>query len=113
MLNSFPNERQLDTMDCGAACLKMIAKYYGYNHSLQFFREHCGTTKEGASMLNLSYVAESIGLRTISVVCTLKELLSVVAFPCIAHWNNNHFIVVYNTEKYHIRLRSSQRLCKL
>ncbi|MFN8406114.1 MAG: peptidase domain-containing ABC transporter [Sphingobacteriaceae bacterium] len=99
MLKSFPNERQLDMMDCGAACLKMIAKYYGKYYSLQFFRDKCGLTKEGASMLDLSYAAESVGLHTLSITCTMEELLKRVPFPCIIHWNENHYIVVYKVSK--------------
>lgn len=96
MLKSFPNERQLDRMDCGAACLKMIAKYFGKYYSLQFFRDQCGVTKEGASMLDLSYAAERVGLRTLSITCTLEEW---VPFPAIIHWNNDHYIVVYKVSK--------------
>ena len=99
MLNKFPNERQLDMMDCGAACLKMIAKFYGKYYSLQFFRDKCGVTKEGASMLDLSYAAESVGLRTISITCTMQDFLKRVPFPCIIHWNNEHYIVVYKVSK--------------
>lgn len=99
MLRSFPNERQLDTMDCGAACLKMIAKHFGKHYSLQFFRDQCGTNRAGASMLELSYAAENVGLHTLSVICTMEELLSSVTFPCIVHWDKNHYIVVYKILK--------------
>ena len=99
MLKSFPNERQLDMMDCGAACLKMIAKHFGKYYSLQFFRDKCGVTKEGASMLDLSCAAESVGLRTLSITCTMEELLNRVPFPAIIHWNNDHYIVVYKVSK--------------
>lgn len=99
MLKSFPNERQLDMMDCGAACLKMIAKYYGKYYSLQFFRDKCGITKEGASMLDLSYAAESVGLRTLAITCPTQDLIDRVQLPCIVHWDNEHYIVVYKTTK--------------
>ncbi len=94
-LKSFPNERQLDMMDCGVACLKMIAKYYGKYYSLQYFRDKCGISREGVSFLDISYAAESIGLRTLSVKCSLEDVFSKVPFPCIIHWGNSHFVVVY------------------
>ncbi|WP_090391298.1 cysteine peptidase family C39 domain-containing protein [Niabella drilacis] len=53
--HSFPCDRQLDMMDCGPACLKMIAKYYGKYYSLQHLRDKYGITKEGVSFLDLSH----------------------------------------------------------
>jgi len=98
-MRSFPNDRQLDKMDCGPACLKMIAKFYGKFYSLQYLRDKCGVTKEGASLLDLSYAAESIGLRTLSIKCSIDDLISKVPLPAIVHWNNSHFIVVYKIKK--------------
>jgi len=92
---SFPAERQLDKMDCGAACLKIIAKYYGKFYSLQYLRDKCGTTREGISLADMSYAAESIGLRTIAISCSIEDLLAKMMFPCILHWNNSHFVVAY------------------
>ncbi len=98
-LTSFPSERQFDTMDCGPACLKMIAKYYGKYYSLQFLRDKCGLTREGVSFLDLSYAAESIGLRSLSVRATVEELYTKVPLPCVIHWASSHFIVVYKVSK--------------
>ncbi|MBB5643766.1 peptidase domain-containing ABC transporter [Pedobacter cryoconitis] len=94
----FPLERQLDIMDCGPACLKMIAKYYGKFYSLQYLRDKCGITKEGVSFLDISHAAESIGLRTLSLKMTMTDLLLKVPMPVIIHWNNSHFIVVYDAK---------------
>ncbi|RBQ07841.1 peptidase domain-containing ABC transporter [Pedobacter miscanthi] len=91
----FPNDRQLDIMDCGPACLKMIAKYYGKFYSLQYLRDKCGITKEGVSFLDMSHAAESIGLRTLSLKCTINDILFKIPLPAIVHWNNSHFVVVY------------------
>jgi len=100
-LKRFPVDRQLDLMDCGPACLKMIAKYYGRYFSLQYLRDKCGITKEGVSFFDLSYAAEEIGLRSLSIKCTLNDLIDKVPLPAILHWDNNHFVVVYkaNTKK--------------
>lgn len=84
-------------MDCGVACLKMICKYYGKYYSLQYLRDLCGVTKEGASLLDLSYACESLGLRSLSVKCTINDLLYKLPLPVIIHWDNSHFIVVYKT----------------
>ncbi len=96
MLKTFPNERQLDIMDCGPACLKIIAKHYGKFYSLQYLRDKCGITREGVSILDLSHAAEQIGLRTLSVKADIN-LLQRVPLPCIIHWDDSHFIVVYRT----------------
>ncbi|MBZ4190586.1 peptidase domain-containing ABC transporter [Niabella beijingensis] len=97
MINRFPCDRQLDMMDCGPACLKMIAKYYGKYYSLQYLRDKCGISKEGVSFLGLSHAAEGLGLRSLSLKCTIDELIIKVPLPVIVHWDNSHFIVVYKT----------------
>lgn len=98
-IRSFPNDRQLDKMDCGPACLKMVAKFYGKFYSLQFLRDKCGVTKEGVSFLDLSHAAESIGLRTLSFKCSIEDLIFKVPLPIIIHWNNSHFVVVYKIKQ--------------
>ena len=81
-------------MDCGPTCLRMVAKYYGKNFSLQRLRDVCGINKEGVSLLGISEGAEKIGFRTTGVRVDL-ELLSEVELPCILHWRQNHFVVLY------------------
>lgn len=97
MIGRFPCDRQLDMMDCGPACLKMIAKHYGKYYSLQYFREHCGISREGVSFLDLGHAAEQVGLRSLSVKCTVDDLVRKVPLPVIVHWDNSHFIIVYKT----------------
>jgi ATP-binding cassette subfamily B protein len=94
---SFPVDRQMDMMDCGPSCLKMIAKYYGKFYSLQYLRDKCGITKEGVSFLDISHAAEEIGLRSLSLKCTVGDLLTKIPLPAIIHWDNSHFVVVYKT----------------
>lgn len=93
-MKSFPNYKQPDQMDCGPTCLRMVAKYYGKNFSLQRLRDVCGINKEGVSLLGISEGAEKIGFRTTGVRVDL-ELLSEVELPCILHWRQNHFVVLY------------------
>ena len=91
----FPHYTQLDSMDCGPSCLRMIARYYGRRYSLETLRDKAFITREGVSMLGISDAAESIGFRTSGVRITLRQLKEDVPLPCILHWNQNHFVVCY------------------
>jgi ATP-binding cassette, subfamily B, bacterial len=94
-MNLFPEYFQLDAMDCGPTCLRMIAKYYRLSYSLQSLRERSFITREGVSMLGISDAAESIGFRTQGVRISFDQLVKDVPLPCILHWNQNHFVVCY------------------
>jgi len=95
----FPFYKQLDMMDCGPTCLRMIAKFYGKNFSLQNLRDRCFITREGVSLLGISDAAESIGFHTIGARVTWKQLKDEVPLPCIVHWSQRHFVVVYKIRK--------------
>ena len=95
----FPLYKQLDAMDCGPSCLRMIASYYGKTYSLQNLRDKSYITREGVSMLGISDAAEAIGFRSMGVKITFEQLLSEAPMPCVAHWKQNHFIVVYKIRK--------------
>ena len=99
MFQTFPHYFQLDAMDCGPACLRMIAKYYGRTYSLQTLRERSFITREGVSMLGICDAAESIGFRTVGVKISFEQLVNNAALPCILHWNQQHFVVCYNIKK--------------
>lgn len=94
-MKAFPHYRQLDQMDCGPTCLLMVAKFYGKTFSLQSLRERSFITREGVSLLGISNAAEDIGLRSLGVVITYEQLKKERPLPCIVHWRQNHFIVVY------------------
>jgi len=64
LMSKFPFYRQPESMDCGAACFRMVAKYYGKNYSLADLRQITHTNREGASLLGLSDAAEKLGFRT-------------------------------------------------
>lgn len=96
---SFPFYQQPDSMDCGPTCLRMIAKHYGKNFSLQTLRERTQIGKEGVNMLGISEAAESIGFRTVAAQLTLKQLKQEAILPAILHWNQNHFIVLYKIKR--------------
>src|SRR6056297_3263698 len=95
----FPHYQQHDAMDCGPACLRMVAKHYGKNYTLQTLRDRSHISREGVSMLGISDAAESIGFRTMGVRISWKQLVEEAPLPCIAHWKQNHFLVVYKIKK--------------
>lgn len=98
-MTPFPSYRQLDAMDCGPTCLRMIAKYYGRSFSVQYLREKSFITREGVSMLGISDAAETIGFRTSGVKITFEQLANEKPLPCVLHWNQNHFVVCYAIKK--------------
>lgn len=102
IFDRFPEEFQMDSQDCGPASLKIVAQYYGRYFSLQYLRDQCGIRKEGVSMLDISTGAESIGLRTLALRCTLQELVESVPLPLIVYWKESHFIVVYKTTSRYV-----------
>lgn len=92
---NFFHYRQLDQMDCGPTCLRMVAKYYGRSFTAQSLRDKTQIGKEGVSLLGISEAAENIGFRTIGVKISFKKLAEEAPLPCIVHWDQNHFVVVY------------------
>lgn len=97
---AFPHYTQLDAMDCGPTSLRIIAQHYGHHYSLQTLRERCHITREGVSLLGISDAAESIGFRTTGVKITWKQLRDAATLPCIVHWNQQHFVVVYRIARH-------------
>lgn len=95
MSKRFPHIRQHDAMDCGPACLCMISKYYGKSYSLEWLRNKSHVTNQGVSLSGISHAAESIGMETESGTITFADLMNKEKMPCIVHWNQNHFVVVY------------------
>ena len=87
-------------MDCGPSCLAMIAKHYGLQPNVEKIRRSCALNKEGVSLLGISKAAESIGFKTIGGRLTFNTLAKEVTHPCIIHWNQNHFVVVYKVKKH-------------
>ncbi|WP_299526757.1 peptidase domain-containing ABC transporter [Winogradskyella sp.] len=94
MRNHFTFYKQPDSKDCGPTCLRIIAKHYGKLISLQEIRELSETTRAGSNLLKLSDAAEAIGFKSIGVKLNFEKLKE-APLPCIVHWNNNHFVVVY------------------
>jgi ATP-binding cassette subfamily B protein len=95
---TFPFYRQHDSMDCGPTCLRIVSKFYKKNVPVQYFREKAQIGKQGVNLLGISDAAESIGFRTQSVKLEL-DALEEVQLPCILHWNQKHFVVLYKVRK--------------
>lgn len=93
-MKTLPHYTQHDVMDCGPTCLRMVAAYYGKRYSLEGLREKSFITREGVSMLGISEAAEKIGFRSICVQVGYEKLQE-APLPCIIHWNQQHFVVVY------------------
>lgn len=91
---AFTTYQQLDAMDCGPTCLRMIAKHYGRSYSLEYLRQQSHLTREGVSVLGISEAAEKIGFRTHAVRISFEQLDENIQLPCILHWNQNHFVVL-------------------
>lgn len=90
-------------MDCGPTCLRMVARHYGKNFSLQRLRDISGINREGVSLLGISEAAEKIGFRTMGSRLAVEQL-GEAELPVILHWNQNHFVVLYKIKrgKYYI-----------
>ena len=103
MKKRFPHYTQMDQMDCGATCLRIIFKFYGRAVSIHKIRKLCYTTKDGVNLLGISEAAEKSGFRTYGVRLNLDQLKE-IELPCILHWNQNHFVVLYRitNKKYYL-----------
>lgn len=93
-MQKFPFYKQLDQMDCGPTCLRMIAHYYGKIYSLDFFREKTNITRGGVSLSGIAEAAEAIGMQTLALAIPFESLAKEVPMPCIAYWKQRHFIVI-------------------
>ncbi len=108
MFKKFPFFRQLDSMDCGPTCLRMIAAHYGQHYSLVYLREHSYIDREGVSMRGIVEAAEHIGMRTMAVKLPFEGYseeepgLRNAFFPCIVHWRQKHFVVVYKINNKYV-----------
>ncbi len=98
-MSVFPFFKQHDSMDCGPTCLRMVAMHYGKNYSLQSLRSRSFITRSGVSMLGISNAAEDIGFRTLGYRLSWEQLRDEVPLPCIGHWNQRHFVVIYGIKK--------------
>lgn len=86
---------QLDAVDCGPSCLRMVFAHYGKHFSLDFLRDQCYLHRMGVSLLNLSKAAENLGCKTLLGRMSLIQLIQDAPLPAIVHWHQEHFVVLY------------------
>jgi len=96
-VKGFKHFSQLDSTDCGPSSLRMIANYYGRHYTLETLREKCEFSKQGVNLFGISKAAESIGLRSLGARLSFEELCK-GTLPCILHWNQKHFVVLYGVK---------------
>jgi HlyB family type I secretion system ABC transporter len=95
---SYPLILQQSSSDCGAACLAMVAQYWGKRFSLNWLRNLADVGRSGAGLKNLATAAETIGFHARPVRATLDKLAEQKQ-PWIAHWQGDHYIVVYRCDR--------------
>ncbi|MBR2853246.1 MAG: NHLP family bacteriocin export ABC transporter peptidase/permease/ATPase subunit, partial [Clostridia bacterium] len=85
---------QMEALECGAASLAMILAYYRKWIPLEQVRVDCGVSRDGSNLKNIFLAAQNYGMNVHGYSMTLENIRSQVAFPCIIHWNFNHFVVL-------------------
>jgi ATP-binding cassette subfamily B protein len=104
MAKPFPFYKQLDQMDCGPTCLRMIAKFYDLKITVDELRERAFIGKDGVSFAGLAEAAESINLQSLALNIPFQTLKEDIPLPCIAYWRQRHFVVVHKLDKKHVHV---------
>jgi len=99
-MKRFPVIDQSDTKDCGPSCLGIILKYYGAPYSLTKLKRQCYESRDGVSLFRVFKAAETAGFHAQSAKLLWNQLRDDALLPCIVHWNQEHFIVVYKIAKH-------------
>lgn len=97
-MKKIPFYKQYDTTLCGITCLQMICDFYGIKYSVNDLSKYCSTTVEGVSILSLSELCNKLGLHAISGKVSIEQIKE-APLPCILHWNQNHFVILYQKRK--------------
>ncbi len=98
-MKRFPITYQYDTMQCGIACLQMICNFFGKEYSLDSLSKFCFATTDGVSLLGINEAANKLGLHTTCARVSISTLSNInTPLPCIVHWNQNHFVVLYKVK---------------
>ena len=89
-----PVVMQMEALECGAASLAMVMAYYDKWVPLEQVRLDCGVSRDGSSAANILMAARNYGFETQGYRCEPEALREEMTFPCIIHWNFNHFVVL-------------------
>ncbi len=85
---------QLEALECGAASLAMVMAYYNKWIPLEQVRSDCGVSRDGSNAKNIYRAAESCGMQVKAFRKSPETIRKSGQFPCIIHWNFNHFVVL-------------------
>lgn len=101
---AFPYHQQLEAMDCGAACLRMVARFHGRFYSLEYLRERTHISRDGVSLGGISDGAEAIGMQSLALEVSIDQLAEDIPLPCILPWGEDHFVVLHKIkgDKFHV-----------
>jgi HlyB family type I secretion system ABC transporter len=102
-IRRFPHRYQLDEMDCGAASLAMVCRFFGRNVSISTIREAVHTATDGTSLTGITRGAIEIGFDARSVRAS-KSRVDELPLPAIVHWDGNHWVVLYGVRDGHVRV---------
>ena len=97
-MDNFTLYTQHDSMQCGIACLAMICKHYGKEFSIETLSRYCFASTEGVSLLGISEAANKLGLHSVCGRVSMEQMQQ-APLPCILHWNQNHFVVLYKQKQ--------------
>ena len=101
--------RQFDQMDCGPACIRMVASAYGKEYPLSYLRTLAHLTREGVSVAGIRDALRQIGMESATFEMTLDQLERRCPKPAILHWDQNHFVVLYKVKRN--RLNGKRTFC--
>ncbi len=104
MSKKYPHFKQLHSRDCGIVCLRMVAQFYGKFYSTEQLRPLAHQKAEGVSLLNVSEAGEQIGMHTVGAKLNYRRLIDDIPLPGIAHWKENHFVVVYEANEQQVTI---------
>lgn len=91
-------------MDCGPTCLQMIIKFYGKNLLSDYLREIANLSRGGTSLGGLADAAEGVGMSSLALNIDYQTLKNDLPLPCIAHWRQRHYVVVYGFKKDKVQI---------
>lgn len=94
-MTTFKFTHQFDQMDCGPACIRMVAAHYGKDYPLSYLRSLSHLTREGVSVAGIRDALKQLGAESASYQMTLDQLENICPLPAILHWEQNHFVVLY------------------
>jgi ATP-binding cassette, subfamily B, bacterial HlyB/CyaB len=100
-IHSYPFYAQHSVSDCSAACMVMVGRYWGKEFNINRLRDLAYISREGASLKGLINAAENLGFNSRPVKASLDRLAK-VPLPAIAHWQGNHYVVVFEISRQHV-----------